>query len=257
MLFSINYLAYFASYNLYNRKMANTKEREGTLREDFVEVEDYASGGEGGYSVEQVSTAFEKYRLIGGGVIAGALALVGVYFLFNYLQKEKEKEGLEQSIYAFRFYEQDSLNRAIKGSGQYPGLEKVVDEYGGSKAGNQARLLLGSAYYKQGQIDKGIEQFADADFGSDNMAAVTALAGRAYGYEEKKDFNQAAEYYQKAAEKQKNQYTTPILLMDAARCFEEAGAKDKALEIYKSIKKEYPLSEAGKNAEKYIAKLLN
>jgi tetratricopeptide (TPR) repeat protein len=237
--------------------MADTKEREETLKEDFIEAEDYASGGEATYVEGGASSPLEKYRLIGGGVVAGALALVGVYFLFNYLQKEKEKEGLEQSIYAFRFYEQDSLNRAIKGSGQYPGLEKIVEEYGGSKAGNQARLLLGSAYYKLGQVDKGIEQFTDADFGSDNMAAVTALVGIAYGYEEKKDFNQAAEYYQKAAERQKNQYTTPLLLMDAARCFEEAGAKDKALEIYQTIKKEYPLSEAGKNAEKYIAKLSN
>ncbi|MCS6905609.1 MAG: tetratricopeptide repeat protein [Bacteroidia bacterium] len=238
--------------------MADTKEKEETLKEDFVAEEDYVVEEEDSESgVEEPTSPIERYRLIGGAIVGGILAIIGVYFLFDYFQEEKEKEGMAQSIYAFRFFEQDSINRAIKGSGQYPGLEKIVEEYGGSKAGDHARLLLGAAYYMQGQVDKGLEQFSDVNLGSDNMPAITALIGQAYGYEEKKDFSQAAELYEKAAETQKNQYTTPLLLMEAARCYEEVGNKEKALKIYQSIKKQYPLSEAGKNVEKYIAKLSN
>lgn len=235
--------------------MADTKEREDTLQEEDLledEVIEYEQVRAG--HTDSSDDFLSKYRNIGLGILGVAVVAVGSYLGYSYIQDEKQKEGLEQSIYAFQYFEADSIDRAIQGSAQYPGLQKIVDEYGGAPIGNSCKVLLGSAYYAKGDIQKGLDNFESFDR-EDNMVSVSALAGIAYGYEEKKDFRQAAEHYLKASETMNNQFTSPGFLQQAARCYEEAGDQEKAREIYQNIKRKYPNSEVGRNADKYIAKL--
>ena len=63
----------------------------------------------------------------------------------------------------------------------------------------------------------------------------------------------AADLYKSAAEMKKNEFTTPLFLMKSGLAYEELGKFDKALELYKRIKEEYPRSFEGREIDKYIA----
>jgi tetratricopeptide (TPR) repeat protein len=56
----------------------------------------------------------------------------------------------------------------------------------------------------------------------------------------------------KAAQRKKNEITTPIFSKKAGLVYEELKEYKKALECYETIQKEYPQSEEGRDIERYI-----
>ncbi|MCS7085771.1 MAG: tetratricopeptide repeat protein [Bacteroidia bacterium] len=205
--------------------------------------------------VESAPTAgskFAKYRNIAIVAVGVAVGVVAGYFVFDYLNEQKNQEAKEQAIQAFKNYERDSLEKALKGSSQYPGLEQIVEEYGSTKTGRLAKYMLGTALISQGKNDEGLRHLED--FGDNGtMVSAVGYAARAYVYEEKKEPLKAAQLWEKAASIKPNAFTTPDYLQQAARCYIDAGDTAAALEIFKQIKKRYPNSEPGRNADKYIA----
>jgi tetratricopeptide (TPR) repeat protein len=71
----------------------------------------------------------------------------------------------------------------------------------------------------------------------------------------KKQYKQAAELYRKAATTAQNQALEAFYLSDAGRAYELAGEKEEALEVFEQIKKKFPLSLEGREADKAIARL--
>ncbi len=195
-----------------------------------------------------------KYRNIILGV-AGVLVLaVAGYYVLDYLNEQKDQEAKEQAIQAFKNYERDSLDKALKGTSQYPGLEKIVDEYGSTKTGRLAKYMLGTALVAQGKNDEGLKYLES--FGNNGtLVSAVNFAAQAYVFEEKKEPRKAAQLWEKAASIKENAFTTPEYLQQAARCYMDAGDNEAALNIFKDIKKRYPNSEAGRNADKFIARL--
>lgn len=241
--------------------MATTQEKdlekeldleEEIIEEEPVSIDIPSFAPEGGGS--KVLDFWEKNKVILGGGLAAIMLGVGGYFFYQSTQEDAQKEADEQMIHAFRWYEQDSLDKAIKGTSQHYGLEKIANEYSGTKAGNVGKYMLGTAYLAKGKVDNGVQYLEDYSKDKD-MVSATACAALAYGYEEKKDFAAAAEQYLKAAETVKNVYTSPDFILQAARCYETAKNNEKALALYKDLAKNYPNSDAGRKADKYIAKL--
>lgn len=185
---------------------------------------------------------------IGGG-IAGLIIL---FLGWKYYIHSQDQIAQEQALGAIRYFEKDSLDLAIKGDGQSMGLEDLVDEYGLTPTGNLCYYYLGIAYYKKGKPQEAIEKLKKFS-GSDNMVAATALNAIASAYEDLKDKDHAAAYYEKAAHEFENDATTPIYLMQAGRVYEESGDRKKALKIYYEIKNKYPNSTEGRDMDKYIA----
>ena len=198
---------------------------------------------------------WERNKKIIGGVIGVVMLGVAGYFLYQNWMESKNSEAVAQSFRAVSLYEQDSLDLALK-DGQYSGFPTLADEYSGTKTGNLAKFYLGSIYFKKGKIAEGIEQFESFKKSNDQISA-SAYAALGFGYEEQKDFKQAADNYEKAASINENSQTSPFYLMNAARCYESNGDKEKALSVYKKVKDLYPLSAEGQQVEKYIARLSN
>jgi TolA-binding protein len=65
----------------------------------------------------------------------------------------------------------------------------------------------------------------------------------------------AADLYLEAAEMKKNEFTSPLFLMKAGMAYEELANLEKALEVYKKIKSDYPRSFEGREIDKNIAYL--
>jgi tetratricopeptide (TPR) repeat protein len=219
-------------------------------------TEEYIGTGDAATEAPSTGANFSKYRNIILGVAGVLVLVVAGYFVLDYLNEQKDQEAKEQAIQAFKNYERDSLDKALKGTSQYPGLEKIADEYGSTETGKLAKYMLGTTLVSQGKSDEGLKYLES--FGNNGtMVSAVSYAAQAYVFEEKKEPRKAAQLWEKAAAIKENAFTTPEYLQQAARCYMDAGDNDAALGIFKDIKKRYPNSEPGRNADKYIARLSN
>ena len=64
---------------------------------------------------------------------------------------------------------------------------------------------------------------------------------------------EAAKCYERAAKESANSFTSPMMLMKAGYAYEMVENYQKALEMYKIIKADYPNSNEGFSIEKNIA----
>src|SRR5687768_13894748 len=88
------------------------------------------------------------------GIGGAILLLVGGWFGYKELiEKPRERKAAEAIFRAEEYYRNDSLNLALQGDGRGGvGLEKIISDYGGTKAGNRARFMAGSIYLRQGNF---------------------------------------------------------------------------------------------------------
>lgn len=229
-------------------KIKNKKADE----EEIIFEEETGEGSSG--SAQEGKSFFEKYRNVIFG--AGVVILAGVfYFIYSNNQKKAANlEGQEAMVMTVATWEQDSMKVVDQPSAAIPSLEDIKDEYGGTAAGNLATYYAGIAYLKLGRIDDGVEYLEEFS-GEGTMAEAAALYARGYAAEEQKDFETAGDLYEKASRTPaENINTTPMYLKEAGRAYESAGNKEKANEVYKKIKSDYPLSQAAQNIDLYIGR---
>ena len=186
-----------------------------------------------------------------GALVLGVVAYL--YYTTAYLP-ERNVEAWDQMSTAIRYYEKDSLDRALRGNAQYPGFEAIVEDYGDTKAGNLAKLYLGYIYLKQEKWAQAAEQLEAYRVGK-NMVGVSALAALGRAYEGQSEHDKAAAAYERAALLVPNSQTTPEWLLQAGQAHERAGAPDAALRLYRRLAAEYPTTNEGQQVEKYIARL--
>jgi TolA-binding protein len=75
-------------------------------------------------------------------------------------------------------------------------------------------------------------------------------------YAELKKNNDALDYYKKAAGvNEKDEFTTSEFLFRAGLFAETTGKRKDAIEMYKKIKQDYPLSDKATTIDRYLARL--
>jgi tetratricopeptide (TPR) repeat protein len=215
-------------------------------------------------SLEGIQLFYEKNKkmvqYVGGGLLVLIAAVV--FYKFYYLP-EQENEASNEIFWAQAFFDRDSFNLALKGGpmvmspdGQKPmmGFEQVAENYGITKTGNLANYYAGVCCLRTKQFERGIEFFEKY---SGNDAIVGSIAVGAIGdcYMELNKADDAIKYYLKAAEKNSNDFTSPIYLKKAAFAYEMKGSFTDALGTYERIKREYSRSAEGKEIERDIARV--
>jgi hypothetical protein len=114
-------------------------------------------------------------------------------------------------------------------------LKKVVQRYGGTQAGKQAKLLLAQVLFQRGQYQKGIDEVKPLTSERDKYLVATAYSLTAAGYEELGKFAQAADGYRKAADNASNTGTKYTYLAGAARALTSAGDTTGARKIWSTL----------------------
>lgn len=186
-------------------------------------------------------------------VLGGLLLLVGGYFGYQkWIVEPKNNEALSMMWNAEQYFEKDSFKLALNGDGKNIGFLDVISDYSGTKSGNLAHFYAGICYLHLGDFNQAIEYLGDYD-GSDAMLKPVSLGALGDAYSELNDFDKALEYY-KQAYAIKNDFTAPIYMSKAGLILEEKKQYAEALALYQDIKSNYPESEAGRGADKYIAK---
>ncbi|MCX8081013.1 MAG: tetratricopeptide repeat protein [Bacteroidia bacterium] len=199
-------------------------------------------------------------QYIGGGIIAIAAGVV--YFFMMYLP-EKEKEASNEIFWAQQYFEKDSFQVALKGGkmvlsadGQKSmmGFEQIMDEYSLTKTGKLAAYYAGVCHLRLGNFERAIECLKKYSLNDEFVGPMAiGLCGDASMELGKTD--DAIAYYLKAADKKRNDFTSPFFLKKAAFACELKKDYNRALELYEQIEKEYYGTEIGKEIEKEIARV--
>lgn len=188
------------------------------------------------------------------GVLGAVILLVGGYFGYRYYVGSQDELAQKEMFQAIRYFEADSLNLAMDGDGNNLGFKQIIDDYGMTPAGNLANFYAGAICLKQGKFPLAI--FYLKEFSVDDQLVqprAYSLIGDAYM--EQQQYEDAATYYDKAANYKPNKFFTPTYLMKAALAFEMANQKEKAIKAYQRIIDEFWESTDYQNARKYKARL--
>ena len=201
---------------------------------------------------EQFIEKNQKIILIVVGVVV--VIVLGFFGFKRFYLAPREVEAQSQMFMAEKYFEMDSVNKALNGDGNYLGFLDIIDQYGITKSANLSHYYAGICYLKKGEFEKAIEHLEDFS-SSDQIIGPMALMATGDAYMELKQVDKAIDYYLKGADKKKNEFTSPVILMKAGWAYEEKGEFEKALNIYQRIKDEYPRSTEGREAPKYIARM--
>jgi len=187
-------------------------------------------------------------------ILGAAVGLILLYFGYQRFYLEpREKEAASQMFVAEKYFEQDSIDKAINGDGNFPGFLEISENFSGTKTGNLANYYLGISYLKKGQFQEAIDALKNFD-GEDDLVSSIALGAIGDAYSELNDMDNALKYYEEAAQNNQNKLTTPLYLMRLGMVYENQNKFQDAVRIYNTIKKEFPESNEARDIEKYISR---
>ncbi|MEI6883893.1 MAG: tetratricopeptide repeat protein [Bacteroidota bacterium] len=225
--------------------MAQKLDKQADKTEERIVAVEEAFG-----KTEQFIEKNQKVILIVIGVII--VATLGFFGFKRFYIAPREKEAESQMFMAQKYFEQDSLKKALNGDGQYLGFLAIIDEYGMTKASNLSHYYAGMCYLKLGQFDNAISQLKSFSAG-DQVVGPLAKGALGDAYVETNDIKKGIAYYTEAAETGKNEFVSPYFYMKAAMGYTELTDYQGALKMYRKIKEEYPRSNEGRDIDRYIA----
>lgn len=242
-----------ATYNKRGYKPA--KEKEGKeVTEDIKVLEKNSKTAEVFSTLDATASKTEDFvaknqRIIIGVVGAIALLTVGYLTYQKFVAAPKQDEAATEMFVAQQNFQKatdgvasDSLYKlALNGSEGKFGFIKIADEYSGTDAGNLANYYAGIAYLNTGKYTEAIDYLGK--FKSDDIV-LSALAKGAIGdaYSQNNQPKEALENYVKAAEANKNDFTTPRFLLKAGKTALALGNKVDALKYFTDIKDNFDAS---------------
>ena len=186
-----------------------------------------------------------------------AVAIVAMVLIYLAYQKlylaPREVTASNQMYVAQDFWAKKEWDKAIKGDAGYPGFEKIISDYSNTKSANLAYFYLGTAYLNKGEYRKAIDNLTNYR-GGDIMVAAEALGGTGDAYVELKDYDKAATYFKKAADKSQNKFLSPFYLKKLGLVYEAQNDNKSASDTYKKIKSDYPESSEAQSIDAYIAR---
>ena len=184
-------------------------------------------------------------------LIALLVVAFGIYGVTKY--KQKRNQTASNMIYkAQDYFSKEQYDNALNGDGNNVGFLDIISSYGNTKTGKLAAYYAGISYMKQGNYSSAIE-YLKKYTSNDQVLAPLALGAIGDCYMELDDMSNAVAYYGKAAAKNPNDFTSPIFLMKEGNTYEIMGNYTKALETYKKLKKDFPLSNEAFEISKNIA----
>lgn len=187
-------------------------------------------------------------------VVGGVVLIVAAYLGFmKFYLAPKSEEANNQIFMAQKWFKDDSLNLALNGDGNFPGFLKIMDDYNWTSAANLSHYYVGVIYLKQGKFQDAIDQLK-AFKGKDKMVTNMAYGAMGDAYSELGKYDEAVDYYKKAAYHFENELTSPMFLKKAGMLLEVQKKNEEAKKLYEEIKNRYPATNEGREIDKYIAR---
>ncbi len=194
-----------------------------------------------------------------GFVVAVAVGAAGYFAYQKFVVDPKENDAVEQMYTAQQNFQKasdgvsaDSLyTLALNGSEGKFGFVKIASEYSGTKAANLANYYAGVAFLNTGKYDKAIE-YLEQFKSSDKILNPLALGAIGDAYSQKNQNQQALDFYVKAAEADKNDFTTPRFLLKAGKISLILNKKAEASKFFNDVKDNYSNSPEAQGIDALI-----
>ncbi|MEK6650732.1 MAG: tetratricopeptide repeat protein [Bacteroidota bacterium] len=193
-----------------------------------------------------------KKTLTYGGM--ALIAIVVVLFVWNDRRSAAEVESSTRLARILPVYDQGNYQQAIDGvasEGTF-GLKSIVDEYGGTNAGQLAHLYFANALAALGKYAEASDIYEDISV-DDRLVMASAAAGQARCYEGLERYKEAGGAYERAASTDPKNPLAPDRLFSAAVNFKHAGMKEEAREALATMRKLYPTSSYARDMARYEA----
>ena len=192
----------------------------------------------------------QRAMAIGAGAIAAIAAAIIGWFAWQKSQNEEAQKEMFQAQY---YFESDSLKKAETGDGSALGFTQIADDYGMTKSGKMAHYYLGAIYLKQGKFQQAVENLEKFNL-DDNLVQARAYSLLGDAHSELNQLDEAAKYYNKAADHKPNKFFTPSYLMKLAVVQEAQKDYKGAIATYDKIIDNYFESAESPEARKYKAR---
>lgn len=187
--------------------------------------------------------------------VIGILAIVAIVFAFNRFYIIPKNNEASASMYvAEQYFQRDSFNLALYGDGNNEGFLDVAKEYGITQTAKLAHYYAGLCFMYSGNYEDAIKHLKKFK-SKDVTVSCIALGLIGDAYVELGQNAKGASYYEKAANKVKNEFTSPLYLSKAAQVYEVEGKYKQALKLYTQIKNDFANSQEARSADKNIFKM--
>ncbi|HPS64986.1 MAG TPA: tetratricopeptide repeat protein [Ignavibacteria bacterium] len=204
------------------------------------------------YYYTEAMSFYEKYQK---QLLYGIIGLVVVVFLVVLYAKNKsaknEKAAAEMEMVTNIYYS-GNFNMAINGdsTGTVKGLQYIVNEYGSTQNGQNAKVMLANSYEAIGDFANAEKYYNDFSGKSDFFKAA-AKAGIAGIMENKKEYKEAAEQYLKASKVSEDVQNNDEFIYYAVKNYFYANDQKSVKETIDKLKVSYPKSRYISLAERY------
>ena len=188
-------------------------------------------------------------------VVLGLVAIVAIFFAFKRFYITPKNIEASASMYvAEQYFQRDSFNLALYGDGNNEGFLDVAKEYSITQTAKLANYYAGLCFMYSGNYEDAIKHLKKFK-SKDVTVSCIALGLIGDAYVELGDNAKGASYYEKAAGKVNNEFTSPLYLNKAAQVYEAEGKYKQALKLYTQIKDDFANSQEARSAEKNIVKM--
>lgn len=183
-----------------------------------------------------------------------AVVLITAVYLKN--RADASEQALARLSQITSFYDNGQYQLAIDGvpARNIAGLKAIAEDGGSSPGGELARFYLANAYLNLGNYDEALNEFKSFSPSGDDIA-IARYAGIAACYEAKREYSDAGSFFEKAASVSSTDTRVPEFLASAARAYANAREKEKALDLYRRLKKNHATTPYGRDADRYITQL--
>jgi tetratricopeptide (TPR) repeat protein len=216
-------------------------------------------------TLEETASRSEKWIEKNSKPLFYSLISVVVVFLAflgytNYVVEPNETEASNELSFPRKHFNEaatagsgiDSLlNLGLEGADGKYGFLDIADSYSNTSAGNLANYYAGVSYLQMKQYDKAIEYLSKFN-SDDEMLGPVALGAIGDAFSDIDQQEDALEFYEKAANKKANEFTTPLFLYKAAQTAMSLEEYNKAEKLFTQIKENYSKSDQGRDIEKFI-----
>ncbi len=194
--------------------------------------------------------------------LVGVIVVILGYMGYNkYIIEPTELEASNELAFPRKYFDQAStaadsnvdsiLNLSLTGADGKYGFIDIASSYSGTKAGNLANYYAGVSYLRLKEYQNAIKYLSDFK-SDDKILGATALGAIGDAFADIDQLGEAMDYYEKAANENTNEFTTPLFLMKAGKTALQLGEFSKAEQFFTRIQKEFSSTEYGRDIEKYI-----